>query len=94
MAGEKKKRSKALVKASDPARRVRGQARAEAAFPVAPPMAGLPASYGKVLAQLKARVEQVRLSTVLAANSGLIVPIWLLHPGRADDGPLGQDVSA
>ena len=76
MAGERKKSSKTLVKARDSGRRVRGRARAEAAFPVAPPRAGLPASYGKVLAQLKARVEQARLSTVMAANSALILLYW------------------
>ncbi|MBZ5638350.1 MAG: PDDEXK nuclease domain-containing protein [Acidobacteriia bacterium] len=55
---------------------MRGRARAEAAFPVAPPRVGLPASYGKVLAQLKARVQQVRLGTVMAANSALILLYW------------------
>lgn len=76
MGGEDKKVEKALAKASDSARRVRGQARAEAAFPFAPPRAGLPASYGKVLTQLKARIEQARLSTVMAANSALILLYW------------------
>lgn len=76
MAGERKKVSKTRVKARESARRARGQARGEATFPVAPPRAGLPAGYGKVLAQLKARVEQARLTTVLAANSALILLYW------------------
>ena len=76
MAGEKKKRSRTLVKARDSIRRVRGRAWAEAAFPVTPPRIGLPASYGKVLAHLKARFEQARLSTVMAANSALILLYW------------------
>jgi predicted nuclease of restriction endonuclease-like (RecB) superfamily len=76
MGGRTKMGPKTHVKTTDPVRRVRGRAREGATFPVAPPRAGLPASYGRVLAHLKARVERARLGTVMAANSALIFLYW------------------
>ncbi len=76
MASEKKRAPKPLVRAKKVSRQVRGRALARAVFPVAPPKVELPKSYGRVLAQLKARVERARLSTVMAANSALILLYW------------------
>jgi predicted nuclease of restriction endonuclease-like (RecB) superfamily len=76
MAAEKKKRPKKRVDARASVRRARGQVRDGAVFPAAPSKAGLPASYGEVLAQVKTKVEQARLGIVMAANSALILLYW------------------
>ncbi|MHB8921426.1 MAG: hypothetical protein ACYC3N_10425, partial [Halothiobacillus sp.] len=53
------------------ARLARGRARDEARFTAAPPVADLPASYSTTLAEIKQRVQQSRLRTVLAANAAM-----------------------
>ncbi|MBN8509080.1 MAG: DUF1016 family protein [Burkholderiales bacterium] len=60
------------------ARRALGRARpdGQALFPVAPPKSGLPSGYGDALSELKARIQQARLRTVLAANAAMLQLYW------------------
>ncbi len=48
----------------------------EALFPAAPPKAELPAGYGNAFAQIKRRIEDGRLETVLAANAAMTSLYW------------------
>ena len=57
-------------------RLARGRARGEARFIVAPIKADLPASYSATLADIKQRVQQSRLRTVMAANAAMVVAYW------------------
>ena len=59
-------------------RRARGRARpdGQAMFPVAPPKAEAPSGYGDALMELKARIHQARLRTVLAANAAMLQLYW------------------
>ncbi|MCL2777219.1 MAG: DUF1016 N-terminal domain-containing protein [Polyangiaceae bacterium] len=59
-------------------RRALGRARpdGEAMFPIAPPKSELPSSYGDALQELKSRIQQARLRTVLAANAAMIQLYW------------------
>lgn len=47
-------------------------------FPVAPPRrgAGLPSDYAGILRDLKQRIQQERLRTVMAANSAMVLLYW------------------
>lgn len=58
------------------ARRTRGRGRDGAAFPVAPPKVELPDGYVDALSEIKDRIQQTRLKTVLAANSAMILLYW------------------
>ena len=58
------------------ARRTRGRERKEAVFPVAPPRGELPDGYIDALSEIKNRIRQTRLKTVLAANSAMILLYW------------------
>src|SRR5687768_14284418 len=58
-----------LAPTAGQARRVRGRAREGAAFPVAPPRMELPGDYAETLAEIRRRIQEERLRTVLAANS-------------------------
>lgn len=57
-------------------RLARGRSRPGARFPVAPSVAGLPEDYAKTLSDIKQRIQQERLRTVLAANSAMILLYW------------------
>ena len=57
-------------------RLARGRARGEARFTVAPIKTDLPASYPATLADIKQRVQQSRLRTVLAANAAMVMAYW------------------
>jgi len=62
-------------------RRALGRSRTvEALFPTPPPEVELPSGYTKVLGELKQRIEQTRLSTVIAANTSMVRLYW--HLGR------------
>lgn len=62
-------------------RRALGRSRtADALFPTPPPTVGLPSGYAKVLGELKKRIEQTRLATVIAANTEMVRLYW--HVGR------------
>lgn len=53
-----------------------GRARSDAAFPAAPAKTALPQGYVAVLAELKRRISEGRLRTVLAANSAMLMLYW------------------
>lgn len=73
-----RKKPSAEPRPSPAARRVRGRARpdGDASFPVAPPKSELPSGYGEVVRELKSRIQQARLRTVLAANAAMIQLYW------------------
>jgi predicted nuclease of restriction endonuclease-like (RecB) superfamily len=71
----------AVKKISQPAtesRRTMGRTRpdGQAMFPVTPPKSEVPSGYGDALSELKARIQQARLRTVLAANAAMIQLYW------------------
>ncbi len=77
------------------ARKTRGRERKEAAFPVAPPKSELPDGYVDGLTEIKDRIQQVRLKTVLAANTAMILLYWdigRLILKRQDNGGWGAKV--
>jgi predicted nuclease of restriction endonuclease-like (RecB) superfamily len=53
-----------------------GRAHRDAAFPSAPAKFQLPNGYAEVLADLKQRIGQERLRTVLAANAAMVLLYW------------------
>ncbi len=73
MAGKKVKQA---VSKSSSARLSRGRNRSEASFTAAPPITELPAAYPTTLAEIKQRIQQSRLRTVLAANAQMVVAYW------------------
>ncbi|HEX2688122.1 MAG TPA: PDDEXK nuclease domain-containing protein [Kofleriaceae bacterium] len=75
------KATRALVPAGKLARtterRSLGRARSdETLFPVASPVAELPSGYATTLRDLKQRIEQTRLSTIITANTAMIRLYW------------------
>ena len=58
------------------ARRTLGRAHPDVAFPVPHPARDLPASYAKVLADLRRRITRERLRIVLSANAGMVLLYW------------------
>jgi hypothetical protein len=75
---------------SDDKREAMGRPRDEASFPVPPARATAPADYVAVLSEIKERIQQARLRTVLAANAGMTLMYWdigqvILHR-QADQG--------
>lgn len=69
-----KKRSP--VAQSAPNRRQRGHVDEGAMFPVAPPVAELPADYADWFANLKQRIQQERLRVILSSNSAMVLLYW------------------
>ncbi len=61
---------------SDDKREAMGRQRDEASFPVPPAKATVPPDYLAVLSEIKERIQQTRLRTVLAANAGMILMYW------------------
>jgi predicted nuclease of restriction endonuclease-like (RecB) superfamily len=57
-------------------RRSLGRMRDGAAFPVAAPLANMPYDYPAVLRDIKKRVHEERLRTVLAANAAMVLLYW------------------
>ena len=57
-------------------RRVRGQARAEAAFPAAPALAELPGDYLSTLEEIKQRIQKERLRVIVSANQAMVLLYW------------------
>lgn len=59
-------------------RRVHGRARedGEALFPAPPPKSEVPRDYAETLRELKARIQQTRVRTVLAANAAMVRLYW------------------
>jgi predicted nuclease of restriction endonuclease-like (RecB) superfamily len=74
-------KTKVVMKRPQPAaeaRRALGRARpgGRALFPASPPKSELPGGYGEALSELKARIQQARLRTVLAANAAVLQLYW------------------
>jgi predicted nuclease of restriction endonuclease-like (RecB) superfamily len=63
-------------KGSQGERRSLGRARNGARFPAPPARTELPTNYASTLAELKQRISESRLKTVLAANAGMIMAYW------------------
>lgn len=57
-------------------RAMRGKQRDDALFPAAPLHTGLPASYGEMLTEIKHRIQDARLKTVMAANAAMVMLYW------------------
>ena len=57
-------------------RLIRGKPRESAVFPVAPGKSALPVEYASLLQEVKDKVLQTRLRTVLAANAALVMLYW------------------
>lgn len=57
-------------------RNSRGKQREEVIFPVAPSKVGLPSDYVKILGDIKKRIAETRLRTVLAANTQMVLLYW------------------
>ena len=57
-------------------RRTRGRKRDDASFPVAPLPSEMPAGYATALAEIKRRIQEERLRTVMAANSAMVMLYW------------------
>ena len=53
-----------------------GRQREQALFPAAPSRTSLPRDYAEVLDEIKRRVQQERLRTVMAANSAMVLLYW------------------
>lgn len=61
---------------SDDKRKAMGRQRDEASFPVPPAKATVPPDYPTVLSEIRERIQQTRLRTVLAANAGMTLMYW------------------
>ncbi len=57
-------------------RRALGRTRAEATFPVAAPLSGMPKGYNEFFQQIKQHIQRERLKTVLAANAAMVLLYW------------------
>src|SRR5688572_19771404 len=75
MGGGKKRISRGIQEKSL-ARRMLGAARDGASFPVAPPRSRLPNGYVATLTEIKRRIREDRVRTVLAANSAMVRLYW------------------
>ena len=53
-----------------------GRARKDALFPAASPRTALPSDYAAILDDLKQRIQQERLRTVMAANAAMVLLYW------------------
>lgn len=73
MGSKKKNQPTAIVPDT---RLARGRVRGEARFTASPLKADLPASYPETLAEIKQRLQQSRLRTVLVANAAMVAAYW------------------
>lgn len=73
---EEKKQKALQTAAETEARRHRGRARSGVILPQPPPANELPASYGKLLVDLKQRISAERLRVVMSANAGMVLLYW------------------
>ena len=53
-----------------------GRARKDAMFPATSPRTALPSDYAAILDDLKQRIQQERLRTVMAANAAMVLLYW------------------
>jgi hypothetical protein len=70
---DRKKTTKAPVRAAAPTRSSRGKSREGAFFPVSPPRAGLPPDYAETLSEIKKRIQAERLRVVMGANAAMVL---------------------
>ncbi len=70
------KRSKQAVAKPPDSRLARGRAKEGARFTAAPTARALPADYATTLAEIKQRLQQARLRTLLAANAQMVMAYW------------------
>lgn len=63
-------------KNSQEERHTLGKSREGAIFPAPLSRAGLPSDYAAILSDLKQRIRQVRLRTVMAANAAMVLLYW------------------
>ena len=74
---DRKKTTKAPVRAAAPARGSRGRIRQEgASFPVPPTLSEMPADYTMVLARLKRRIAAAQIRAALAVSRELVALYW------------------
>ncbi len=71
-----KRNAIALVRLNAGSRRALGRARDEARFTVPAMVAELPPDYAATLADLKKRIQESRIKTVLSANAAMILAYW------------------
>ncbi len=60
----------------DNGRRAMGRRREDALFPAPGPHAGLPGDYGRLLNEIRGRIQTERLRAVLAANAAMVLLYW------------------
>ena len=70
------KKSTALTNRRPDERLSRGRARDEARFTAPAPAAEMPSGYGSMPSEIKERMRQARLRTVLAANAAMVLSYW------------------
>ena len=70
------KKSTSLTKHRPDERLSRGHARDDARFTAPAPVLEMPSGYGSMLCEIKERVRQARLRTVLAANASMVMSYW------------------
>ena len=91
----RKTEEKAIDKPGFEARRQRGRSNEGVCLPVQPPAGEMPASYGKLLADLKQRIASRRLRVVMSANAEMIMLYWEIGKSilkRQDDEGWGAKV--
>jgi predicted nuclease of restriction endonuclease-like (RecB) superfamily len=71
-----KKVKKKTPLATGSERKSRGRKRDDASFPATPPRLKLPSGYADVLGEIKSRIREERLRTVMAANSAMVLLYW------------------
>ena len=71
-----KKRIQEIAVTETPERKARGRKREDASFPAAPTRVGLPENYAAFLGEIKRRIQEERLRTVMAANSAMVMLYW------------------
>jgi len=65
-----------LTSKFDETRRSLGRATDQAAFPAPSPVSSMPSGYASLLRDIKQRIQQGRVQTVLAANSAMVMLYW------------------
>ncbi len=70
------KKSTSPVRVAPEKRLSRGRARDDARFTAPAPASEMPSGYGSMLTEIKERVRQARLRTVLAANASMVISYW------------------
>src|SRR6266508_3242134 len=80
-----------LTSKSSEARRSLGRATDQAAFPASSPIVEMPPDYASLLRDIKQRIQQGRLQTVLAANSAMVLLYWDISRAPSSNGKVRKD---